>query len=299
MDLTGRKFGKLTVLKRNDSKAAASHHGGSWLCRCDCGNMRIVYANRLVNGNLKSCGDCSRVRDLTGQRYGRLVVLARANDKISPSGYKQRRWLCRCDCGKTTVVYGSSLRGGTVRSCGCLAREVQAGQSRKTTKYCIICGKPFTKITSLAKYSVTCSPACQALRIKAMRIGTTASDETREKLSESHKNEKIYAHLDEIRDASAEAIKKDPRYGKFETNIHAIQWHLVSPSGEDFRFGNLEHWLRTTGYTYFGVESESKDMDRVRSGLRNAKRRTIKLGRQRYYQGWAVIPVPDENHPPE
>ena len=146
---------------------------------------------------LKAAAPVRGVRDLTGQRYGRLVVLARVEDMIASSGRKYRRWLCQCDCGETTVVYGSGVRAGTVRSCGCLAREVQAGKSRKTTKYCIICGKPFTKITSLAKRSVTCSPACQALRVKTMRIGTTVSYETRVKLSESHKNEKAYTHLDE------------------------------------------------------------------------------------------------------
>ena len=44
--------------------------------------------------------------DLTGQRFGRLTVLRKA---VSRKG-KQIRWLCQCDCGKLSIVGGSSLR---------------------------------------------------------------------------------------------------------------------------------------------------------------------------------------------
>ena len=76
---------------------------------------------------------------------------------------------------------------------------------------CEHCGKPFTKITSLAKHKVTCSPACKALRIKAMSTGRQFNEETRAKMSDSHKTEKAYEHLDEIRSASTEALLKAPR----------------------------------------------------------------------------------------
>ena len=57
--------------------------------------------------------------DLTGQRFGRLVVVGRAeNDK-----HNQIRYLCKCDCGKYTTVNASSLRSGGSQSCGCFMRE--------------------------------------------------------------------------------------------------------------------------------------------------------------------------------
>lgn len=62
----------------------------------------------------------SKLKDLTGQRFGKLVVIKR-----EPNYNKNRsaRWLCVCDCGNQTVVRsGSLLRGGT-KSCGCLKRE--------------------------------------------------------------------------------------------------------------------------------------------------------------------------------
>lgn len=63
----------------------------------------------------------SRIIDLTHQRFGRLVVEARAAE-AAPNGNAQ--WVCRCDCGNRTVVDSYSLRKGTTKSCGCLRREV-------------------------------------------------------------------------------------------------------------------------------------------------------------------------------
>src|SRR5579863_3041497 len=57
--------------------------------------------------------------DLTGQRFGKLVVVDRAEN--APKG--QPRWLCRCDCGNQTVVWGVALRTGHTSSCSCLSRE--------------------------------------------------------------------------------------------------------------------------------------------------------------------------------
>lgn len=57
----------------------------------------------------------SALKDLTGQRFGRLTVIERAgSDK-----QKRATWRCRCDCGGETVVASSYLINGDVRSCGC------------------------------------------------------------------------------------------------------------------------------------------------------------------------------------
>ncbi len=55
--------------------------------------------------------------DLTGQRFGRLVVIRR--DETAPRG-AGLHWVCRCDCGREMVARGSNLRGGNTRSCGCM-----------------------------------------------------------------------------------------------------------------------------------------------------------------------------------
>lgn len=69
---------------------------------------------------------CAKRLDLTGQRFGRLVVLSL--DPIpyrSPAGKPVRRWVCRCDCGKELSVLTNALtskKNGT-RSCGCARAE--------------------------------------------------------------------------------------------------------------------------------------------------------------------------------
>lgn len=64
--------------------------------------------------------------NLTGQRFGRLTVVERAeNDK-----HGSPKWKCVCDCGKEKVVYGSSLRNGKTKSCGCLARELSSNRKK-------------------------------------------------------------------------------------------------------------------------------------------------------------------------
>lgn len=55
----------------------------------------------------------------SGDRFGRLTVLAEA----PPDSHRARQYECRCDCGNKKTVAASRLRQGTVRSCGCLARE--------------------------------------------------------------------------------------------------------------------------------------------------------------------------------
>lgn len=57
--------------------------------------------------------------DLTGERFGRLLVLSR-----SPKIAKNSFWLCQCECGNKTEVDRASLKRGFTASCGCLRREV-------------------------------------------------------------------------------------------------------------------------------------------------------------------------------
>lgn len=61
--------------------------------------------------------------DLTGRRFGRLTVVGRAENYVSPRGKQATRWICQCDCGKKTTVVGGDLRDGSVKSCGCFFRE--------------------------------------------------------------------------------------------------------------------------------------------------------------------------------
>lgn len=124
IDLTGKKFGKLTVLKRTENRGQKVY----WECKCDCGNIKDVEAYRLTHGQTQSCGcynmelirqrSDEKIIDLTGKRFGKLVVLEK-------QGYRGHciTWKCRCDCGNETIVFGGALRDGTTKSCGCLRHQ--------------------------------------------------------------------------------------------------------------------------------------------------------------------------------
>lgn len=58
--------------------------------------------------------------DLTGQRFGRLIVIKELPRKTALR--KTPLWLCQCDCGNTCEAYSDSLRGGK-KSCGCILKE--------------------------------------------------------------------------------------------------------------------------------------------------------------------------------
>jgi hypothetical protein len=63
----------------------------------------------------------ARPQDHSGQRFGRLTVIERAaNDR-----WGNARWSCSCACGNELIVRACSLRGGSTRSCGCLARDLR------------------------------------------------------------------------------------------------------------------------------------------------------------------------------
>lgn len=55
-----------------------------------------------------------------GDEFGRLTVLREVEERTTHG----RKYLCWCDCGGEVEVLGSHLRGGLIRSCGCLRREV-------------------------------------------------------------------------------------------------------------------------------------------------------------------------------
>jgi hypothetical protein len=63
--------------------------------------------------------------DETGKRYGLLAVLERAQSDKDGNA----RWLCQCECGKTIVTNGKSLRKGHAKSCGCFSRGLFATMS--------------------------------------------------------------------------------------------------------------------------------------------------------------------------
>lgn len=122
--IIGKKFGKLTALKRVESRNGRLYY----LFKCDCGNEKIISKESVVEGKTKSCGclihnHSANYKDITGKRFGRLTVIKYHHSKTNAY------WLCQCDCGNTTIVNGSSLCSGMTSSCGCKSREMTIKRS--------------------------------------------------------------------------------------------------------------------------------------------------------------------------
>ena len=64
----------------------------------------------------------SKFRDLTGERFGRLVVL-NVDHYQKTEHCKRVFWKCLCDCGKYTVIRSDCLTSGNTTSCGCFDYE--------------------------------------------------------------------------------------------------------------------------------------------------------------------------------
>jgi hypothetical protein len=116
LDLVGQQFGYLKVTAKSDTKNVTGRV--QWVCECVCGNTHVVSTMHLRNGHTTNCG-CKKIRDLTGQRFGRLTVIEKTDKRCSGAVM----WKVRCDCGEEkTVARGPLLKGQTV-SCGCYLRE--------------------------------------------------------------------------------------------------------------------------------------------------------------------------------
>lgn len=128
-DLTGRVFGKLTVISRVENKKQPNgSEKVAYKCRCECGNECVVTYSHLTSGHTVSCG-CNQsenvrkylFKDLTGKRYGRLVVL----NELKNVSKNNTTWLCKCDCGKLCSATTRSLNSGNKQSCGCLVSAAE------------------------------------------------------------------------------------------------------------------------------------------------------------------------------
>ena len=69
--------------------------------------------------------DIGKFVDLTGQKFGRLTVIERAEDYVQKNGGRKIMWYCNCDCGnENIIVRGDNIKNGTTKSCGCLHKEI-------------------------------------------------------------------------------------------------------------------------------------------------------------------------------
>lgn len=141
-DEIGNTYGYLTVIERAENNKEGR---AMWKCKCKCGNEIIVSGKHLRSGNTKSCGCYQKERaiesnlqrggDLTGQRFGKLVVLKEAGFTEPKNGKRKRLWLCQCDCGNQCLVQHQYLTCGDTNSCGCVNSIGNMTINRLLTKW--------------------------------------------------------------------------------------------------------------------------------------------------------------------
>lgn len=133
IDITGRKYGRLTALNYTGHTTANGQR--IWRCLCECGNYIEVRLGSLQSGNTKSCGclfhemKCEKNQEnkqvQIGNIYGKLTVIKSIG--LRGTSGRRRHWsICQCECGNIVEVADNSLQQGKVQSCGCLNSKGEA-----------------------------------------------------------------------------------------------------------------------------------------------------------------------------
>lgn len=112
-NLIGQQFGKLTVIELDEVKSNKAGRA-YWKCQCECGNIKSIRATSLTTNQTVSCGCKTTAKDLTGQRFGKLIAIKPTTQRVGT----RIVWECKCDCGNTHFAASSYLLNGDIQSCG-------------------------------------------------------------------------------------------------------------------------------------------------------------------------------------
>ena len=124
IDLTGQRFGRLVVVEKVEKPDTVLHRGAYYLCKCNCGNIKVFRIDILKEGKTVSCGcfhkEVAKKRgwknriDIVGQKFGKLLVT---------KYLKNSKYECLCGCGNICIAHSGNLKNGHTKSCGCLGEN--------------------------------------------------------------------------------------------------------------------------------------------------------------------------------
>lgn len=90
IDLTEKRFGKLTVLYRSKNNKKGTY----WHCKCDCGNEKDVLGSNLKSGNVRSCGCLAKIKSSYNYEINQKINGYEITDRYRKNGKK--RYIYKC-----------------------------------------------------------------------------------------------------------------------------------------------------------------------------------------------------------
>jgi hypothetical protein len=230
VDLTGQKFGNLTVIERTQQRKGTSI---VWLCICKCGSEKKVSSTNLRNESTKGCGkyECRpNFNDLSGQKFGKLTVL-----KFSHVAGWGAYWDCSCSCGNFVNLMTEVLTAGNTQSCGCGRRDGQYDSIKKRAYRQHLRGaknRGIESFLSQKEYLLIASQQCHYCGDLDFKTNASTGAKIRLNGVDRKDNEKFYKLINSIPCCGAcNAMKMATPYDEFMFKIDKI--YNVKKSRED------------------------------------------------------------------
>jgi hypothetical protein len=126
-DITGVRFGKLTVLNAVSVPINDRKFRTKWNYICDCGKQKTVDGSSLTSGKTKTCNECLKPNISIGQQFGKFTVIK--SIKVDEKKGSRTMWECRCECGNIRLVRGTILQKRVSHLCvKCLKSQDLTGR---------------------------------------------------------------------------------------------------------------------------------------------------------------------------
>ena len=135
LDITNQKFGKLTALKKMPSQAGKTY----WLCKCECGNEKIVQTGHLKTGAIQTCGNCPKEN-----KKSQNVIAFRKRVKIALVQAFGGKCAC-CGLEDNPVIYDfhhlipEEKEFGIANASTTRSRQAYADEAKKCVLLCANC----------------------------------------------------------------------------------------------------------------------------------------------------------------
>ncbi len=148
-------------------------------------------------------------------------------------------------------------------------------------KKCLVCGKEFQ--ASPSDKIVTCSKECLKIRRSQISRGKKMSETAVERMSARAKSRGFTDNLKK----GTQAAMASPKAGRFDTNINAKDWILISPFGETYKCHSLTNFIRKNPQL-FDIDGSDEEVNRVAAGIRTIKGNMKHNRRGHSYHGWTL-----------